>query len=317
MPKVSVVVPIYGVEKYVERCARSLFEQTLDDIEYIFIDDCTPDNSIEILERVLDDYPQRKNQVIIHHMESNSGQAAVRKWGIQNATGDYLINCDSDDWVDRDMYRAMYEIAVKADADVAICDYMIHDGIRDLKARKGANSPDINSFAVKMLLQKYPWALWNKLFKRTVYVNDILYPSGNMAEDMIITSQFVLLSTRMVYVPCAYYYYFYNNLSITKRKDARTLIHNYESLKSNLELLVPIIKEKDIRYKRWIINGLQFNATAPLLTILRDNKEYRDLWMNTYPFTNFLYIFHFCMKIRMRIVCLLALVNLYPIKKKS
>ena len=81
MPKVSVIIPVYGVEKYIERCARSLFEQTLDDIEYLFIDDCTPDRSIEVLKSILEEYPNRKEQVIIHRMEQNSGQAAVRKWG--------------------------------------------------------------------------------------------------------------------------------------------------------------------------------------------------------------------------------------------
>ena len=65
MPKVSVVIPVYGVEKYIERCARSLFEQTYDNIEYIFVDDCTKDRSIEILQKVLEDYPNRKNQVKI------------------------------------------------------------------------------------------------------------------------------------------------------------------------------------------------------------------------------------------------------------
>lgn len=69
MPKVSVIIPVYGVEKYIERCARSLFEQTLDDIEYLFIGDCTPDRSIDILKTVLDEYPQRKSQVIIRQMK--------------------------------------------------------------------------------------------------------------------------------------------------------------------------------------------------------------------------------------------------------
>lgn len=62
MPKVSVVIPVYGVEKYIERCARSLFEQTLDDIEYIFVNDCTKDRSIDILNSVINDYPARKNR---------------------------------------------------------------------------------------------------------------------------------------------------------------------------------------------------------------------------------------------------------------
>ena len=83
MPKVSVIIPVYGVEKYIERCARSLFGQTLDDIEYLFIDDCSPDKSVEILEHILLEYPQRRDKVIIHRMEHNSGQAKVREWGMR------------------------------------------------------------------------------------------------------------------------------------------------------------------------------------------------------------------------------------------
>ena len=100
MPKVSVIIPVYGVEKYIEKCARSLFEQTLDDIEYLFVDDCTPDKSVDILKHILEEYPHRKSQVVIHRMEQNSGQAVVREWGVKNAKGDFIIHCDSDDWVD-------------------------------------------------------------------------------------------------------------------------------------------------------------------------------------------------------------------------
>ena len=132
MPKVSIIIPVYGVEKYIERCARSLFEQTLDDIEYLFIDDSTPDRSIDILKRVLENYPHRKSQVNIHRMEQNSGQAIVRNWGMQNATGEYVIHCDSDDWVDTDMYRAMYEEAKDKNADVVVCDYDMTDGVSNL-----------------------------------------------------------------------------------------------------------------------------------------------------------------------------------------
>lgn len=125
MPKVSIIIPVYGVEKYIERCARSLFEQTLDDIEYLFIDDCTPDKSVEILKRVLEEYPHRKSQVVIHRMEQNSGQAKVREWGMRNARGEYVIHCDSDDWLDVHMYEEMYNKAIEEDADVVVCDYVV------------------------------------------------------------------------------------------------------------------------------------------------------------------------------------------------
>ena len=74
-PKVSIIVPIYRVEEYIERCAESLFAQTFDDIEYIFVDDCSPDKSVEILQRTLEKYPHRKRLTRIERLSSNSGQA--------------------------------------------------------------------------------------------------------------------------------------------------------------------------------------------------------------------------------------------------
>lgn len=84
MAQVTIIVPIYRVEQYIEQCARSLMEQTLQDVEYIFVDDCTPDNSIEILQRVLNDYPDRKAQVKVLHNEKNKGLPRTRRVGLSN-----------------------------------------------------------------------------------------------------------------------------------------------------------------------------------------------------------------------------------------
>ena len=112
--KVSVCIPVYGVEKYIERCARSLFEQTMkDDIEFIFVNDCTPDKSIEVLQKVLEEYPNRKEQVKIIHHEINRGVSAARKTALMNSHGEYIIFCDSDDWVDTNLYEVMYKKAVE------------------------------------------------------------------------------------------------------------------------------------------------------------------------------------------------------------
>ena len=103
MPKVSVIVPVYGVERYMERCARSLFEQTLDDIEFIFVDDCSPDRSLDILNEVLEEYVDRQLQTQIVRLDQNGGLPNARKVGLRLATGNYIIHCDSDVWVERDM----------------------------------------------------------------------------------------------------------------------------------------------------------------------------------------------------------------------
>jgi len=95
--QVSVIILVYNAEVYIERCARSLFEQTLSEIEYIFVDDCSSDTSMKILEEVLNQYPLRKSQVKIIHNEHNMKQAYSRTVAMLNATGDFLIHCDSDD----------------------------------------------------------------------------------------------------------------------------------------------------------------------------------------------------------------------------
>ena len=113
MPAVSVIIPVYGVEKYIERCARSLFEQTMEDLEYIFVDDCTPDASMDILARVMDDYPARRCQVKVLHNEVNRGLAYTRRRGVEASTGDYIIHCDSDDYVEKDIYEKLYAKATE------------------------------------------------------------------------------------------------------------------------------------------------------------------------------------------------------------
>ena len=97
-PPVSVIIPIYNVEKYIERCVRSLMEQTLNDIEYIFVNDCTPDRSIEILQRTIAEYPQRKKYIQILTHDRNRGSACARNNGVKAATGEYIIHCDMISW---------------------------------------------------------------------------------------------------------------------------------------------------------------------------------------------------------------------------
>ena len=115
--KVSILVPVYGVEKYIERCARSLFEQTYDNIEYIFVDDCTKDRSIVILQKVLEGYPNRKNQVKILHHEKNRGLSAARNTALDASTGDYLMHVDSDDYLRKDAVLLLQRIIKKLISD--------------------------------------------------------------------------------------------------------------------------------------------------------------------------------------------------------
>lgn len=241
-PKVSVIVPVYKVEKYIERCAVSLFEQTLDDIEYLFIDDCTPDKSIEILKQVLEEYPQRKNQVVIHRMEHNSGQAKVREWGMRNATGEYVLHCDSDDWVDVHMYEEMYKKAKEKNADVVLCDYYESDGVSK-KLMNDFLPNKVEDTMSSTLLKKTRSVLWNKLVRRSIYKNNIMYPVANNAEDYTLLVQIVYYSKSFVYLNKPLYFYYYNTNSLTRLKTKENIINIFNQSMLNIRIVENFLNE--------------------------------------------------------------------------
>ena len=170
MPKVSVIVPIYGVEKYIGRCAVSLFEQTLDDLEFIFVNDCTLDKSIEILKTTLENYPQRKVQTKILTMSKNSGLPAVRKYGVQHATGEYIIHCDSDDWIDINAYEMLYEKASSGNYDIVFCNLCLSDGFHN-QIIKGCFGNLKKENMLFHIIRNSQWSLCGALVK-----NNITYP---------------------------------------------------------------------------------------------------------------------------------------------
>lgn len=117
MSKVCVIIPVYKAEVYIEKCTRTLFGQTLDNLEYIFVDDCSPDHSIEVMERVLNEFPNRKSQVKVIRHEVNQGVSAARQHGVGAADAEYIIHCDPDDYLELDMYEAMYRKAKEDNND--------------------------------------------------------------------------------------------------------------------------------------------------------------------------------------------------------
>lgn len=242
MPKVSVIIPVYKAEPYIERCARSLFEQSIDDIEYLFIDDCSPDNSIKVLKRVLEDYPFRKSQVVIHRMEKNSGQAIVRTWGMKNFTGDYVTHCDSDDWVDLSAFEKMYSKAEEEQSDCVVCDYFLSDGASNNYIVK-QHECDKMDYIRSLLLHQNSWSLCNKLFSRSVTTEMALkYPFGNMGEDMLLCSQFVLNSKKISFLHEAYYHYYRNSTSITLVQDTLKKYDNIVQLYNNTIVLIDVLE---------------------------------------------------------------------------
>lgn len=315
MSKVSVIIPVYGVEKYIERCARSLFEQTLDDIEYLFIDDCSPDRSIDILKKLLEEYPQRKPQVIIHRMEQNSGQAKVREWGMKNAIGEYVIHCDSDDCVDTDMYRAMYQKARMCGADIVVCDYFLSDGFVH-KIKNGCFSEERHQMIKDMCTMRTSWALWNKLVRADLYHDDkLIYPKDNMGEDMALTMQLILKTEKIAYISKPLYNYYYNPQSITNNTSEESIANKYLNLLHNSMIVIKSFSErgldktfkKELNYLKWNVRSILWEITY--------KKEYRKMWVDTYRELFPSLIFSPYLKKIEKLKILLTYIGLYPKKR--
>ena len=170
-PLVSVLVPIYGVEKYIERCVRSIFEQTYQNLEIIFVNDCTPDNSIDILTKVVEDYPKRKPQTQIITHETNKGIACVRNTALSASSGYYILFIDSDDYVDLSIIQRLVMLARTEDADVTICDffYAYKNYNRHCFVNPSNSSIECMCQVLKGVMHG---GLWNKLTKRSLYVNN-------------------------------------------------------------------------------------------------------------------------------------------------
>ena len=131
---VSIIIPVYNSEKFMERCVRSLFEQKYQDIEFIFVDDGSTDSSMGILNQLLDEYPSVKERVVILTHSENKGCAMARLEGMKRATGEYLIQVDSDDYVTPDYVEKLVTSAKKYGSDVVVCDYFyFHDNHIDRK----------------------------------------------------------------------------------------------------------------------------------------------------------------------------------------
>ena len=285
MPKVSIIVPIYGVEKYIERCVQSLFEQTLTNIEYIFIDDCTFDRSIDILNVLIKKYNSRliieQKDIRIKRMPVNSGLPAARKEGIRWATGEYIIHCDSDDWVDRDMYRQMYELAKKEDADVVSCDYQVSDGSKVLRTMREMWSPNRNTSIKNLMLQKSHWVLWNKMFKRSVLNNAFTYPTQNMGEDMALVLQMLYYCKRIAHINTPLYYYFYNEKSISNTKGEEASMKRFYQALDNVNIIEDFYKEKqDYHLFSSSINWVKFVCKCHLNI---KTELGRHLWNSIFP----------------------------------
>ena len=288
--KVSVCIPVYGVEKYIGKCARSLFEQTMQDgIEFVFVNDCTPDKSIEILEQVLSEYPHRKEQTKIVHHESNKGLVGARNTGLAHAIGEYIIHCDSDDWVELDMYEKMYNAAKENDADMVYCDYISEssDKVTCINSGKSQDAIEIQKEMIGALIKGY---LWNRMYHCRIAQRDyseVCPENINYTEDLMRNIFSLNYTNKIVKVQEALYHYRENRQSISFK--------NVNFLAKNLWDGLQIIEKyfKDEKYedavngrRRYVLRILSYSDLFPAETMQKLFRQsmrvfWRDKFLST------------------------------------
>ena len=268
--KVSVCIPVYGVEKYIEKCARSLFEQTMrDGIEFIFVNDCTKDRSIEILEQVLAEYPHRKEQTRIIHHKKNRGLIAARNTGLAYASGEYIIHCDSDDWVELDMYEKLYNTAQRNNSDISYCSYILDDGenMQKITTIAPCNNPD--HLLHLILKNNLHWNLWAKLVKAEIAKSVDLYLPDHISfgEDLLRSTQMISQATSVACCPEPLYHYFKANTGSYTKTFKRTSYDQLAEVVCFLKNYLPEYCDLTVCQAEVLFKGVFYN----LLT----NQEFK------------------------------------------
>lgn len=169
MPKVSVIVPFYNVEGYIEKCLETLVNQTLQDIEIILVNDGSKDRSVNIVKKFQSSYPEK----IVYLEKENGGLSDARNYAIPHAKGEYIAFLDSDDYVEKDMYQKMYELAVKENSDMVECDFYWEYPDKTKK--------DIGEIyhGSNEMIEKIRVVAWNKLIKKEILEDTkIQFPKG-------------------------------------------------------------------------------------------------------------------------------------------
>ena len=229
MPKISIIVPIYNVEKYLDRCMQSLLNQTLTDIEIIMVDDGSPDRCPQMC----DEYAKKDSRIKVIH-KSNAGLGYARNSGLEIATGEYVAFVDSDDYVDTQMYESLYVSAKKENTDAAFCGFYteIRKGkwveSNEVSENKVWENGDVRSFMLDMIAsapyekqeRKYQMSVWHSIYSLAIIrTGNIRFYSEReiVSEDIPFQIDFLQRAKTVIYLQKSYYRYCLNGTSLTKK----------------------------------------------------------------------------------------------------
>lgn len=220
MALISIIVPVYNVEKYLHKCINSILNQTFKEFELILVDDGSTDKSAQIC----DEYKRKDSRIKVIH-KKNGGLSDARNMGLESAVSEYIAFIDSDDFIHPQMFEILYNISLKYDSDISMCDFkrVYENDIYKLRKYKTNNQEVLVYTSLEALNQLYSEntvkfvAAWNKLYKRNIFIN-LKYKNNKIHEDEFIIHELLYRSKKIVYTPVPLYYYLQREGSIMKSK---------------------------------------------------------------------------------------------------
>ena len=275
MPKVSVIVPVYNVEKYVEKCIKSLVDQTLQEIEIIAVDDGSKDGSKSIVDNYIKKYPDK----IKYLYKENGGLSSARNFGIPYANGEYIAFLDSDDYVEPTMYEEMYKLAKKDNADMVECDFIWE------YPNKQKYDYGVVYNGKKEAIEKARVVAWNKLIKREIIENEkIEFPFGLRYEDVEFFYKLVPRLNKISFMKKYFIHYVQRDNSIantqnTKTKDIFKVLNNVIEFYKNKGYYDEYKEELEYTYLRLLLC-----SSLKRMCKIKDKQERKialnDTWNN-------------------------------------
>lgn len=306
-PKVSIVVPCYGVEKYLDRCMQTLVNQSLRDIEIILVDDVSPDR----VPQMCDEWAKKDARIKVIHKTKNEGLGLARNTGLEIATGKYVAFVDSDDFVDVKMYDTLYRKATETNADAVYCNCMFYKDEKHQRPRMDVTKEtvfegrkEVDDFLLDVVGPKpecshdvkYMMSVWHAVFRKDIFdKHRIRFVSERqlISEDLVFDIDYLQHCEKVVYLPEAFYYYCDNGASLSRKVNKTRYEQNKQFLAAIEEKLSAIYPRERyiLHFQRQqihrLISSISQSITIPelgltLKSIINDNA-WSNLWQ-TYPF---------------------------------
>ncbi|RHR28695.1 glycosyltransferase family 2 protein [Clostridium sp. AF19-22AC] len=285
MKKVSIVIPIYNVEKYIRECLDSVINQTYKDLEIILVDDGSPDQCPEIC----DEYATNDSRIRVIH-KKNGGLSDARNAGIKSATGDYLMFVDSDDFIQDDMVEALLSACVEYNAQVAACGRYIYSD--QMIQKKHCGKCILKFSSEKALVELFKGdvleeATWDKLYERSLF-DGIFFPVGEVNEDLVTIPYVIERCNRVVHIGEPKYYYRYNPTGISKSQYTEKksmVISNLRKIRNDFahrsEELLEAIGVLEGRYSYMLLMTI---GSDPIIreNYYNDYNKYEQMFIRNY-----------------------------------